>query len=240
MKLRCALCETNILLNLCFYYLSTILHSYTGYPTLCRVVLRAHSDQTLSEETFITRLMIYLNVPFLGHQNYFSNFYYNYCILCLCMYEGKERNTIVPVWKPGHNFQESIFFFLHVGPGNRTHAIRLDSKCLYPPSCLAHQDVKINGFIRLNVIMMIIDIYWAVAVGELSSFPALSIWVLQSVLWIGNFIFISLHLMQMKNETQGNCVISHRSHIARLQGTGSQMNKSYVWIITAFQHHHIT
>lgn len=89
----------------------------------------------------------------------------------------------------------------------------------------------------------ITDIYWAVPVGELSNLPALSLWMLQSVLWIGHFIFISLHLMQMKNEIQGKCVIFRRSHIAHLHGLGlnpgSQMNRSYVCIISAFHHHYI-
>lgn len=158
------------------------------------------------------------------------------------MYVGERRHTTVPVWKSGHNFQESVFFFLNVGPGDQTHAASLGSKGLYPPSRLARQGFKVNGFIRCNVIMKITDIYRAAAVGELSNLPALSLWMLQSVLWIGSFILISLHLMQVKNEVQGKCVISHRSHIAHLQGSGlnpgRQMNRSYVCIISAFHRHH--
>lgn len=153
------------------------------------------------------------------------------------MYAGEGKHTMVPVWKSGHNFQESVFFFLNVGLGNRTHAVSLGSKGLYPPSRLARQ-----GFIRRNVIVMITDICWAVAVGELSNLPAISLQMLQSVLWIGSFIFISLHLMQVKNEVEGKCVISHRSHIAHLQGLGlnpgHQMNRSYVCIISDFHQHH--
>ena len=67
------------------------------------------------------------------------------------------------------------FFFLNVGPGDQTHAVSLGSKGLYPPSRPARQGFKVNGFIRRNVIMMITDIYWAVAVGELSNLPALSL-----------------------------------------------------------------
>lgn len=67
---------------------------------------------------------------------------------------------------------------------------------------------KISDLIRLNgILITITDIHWAGAVGELSNLPGLFLLTLQSILWVGNFIFISLPPVQVKNEVQGNCVI---------------------------------
>lgn len=137
MKLQLVLFETNIFLNLCFYYLNIIMHSSTGYPTVCCMVLRQHPDQTLSKETSITWLMIYLNLPFLGL--FFSNFYYIYYILCVY---GGGRQALVHVWRAEHSFQEWIFFLHKVGPGDGTQIARLCNQCLDPSSHLAGQDVK--------------------------------------------------------------------------------------------------